>query len=403
MNEQLTVPLLEAVDQNNVPRVRALLKNGANPNAQGEHSKALHSAAYWGYTPIVELLLRYGAEPNEPDQTGLYSLHLAASEGRTAACNRLLKAGANKEQRNESGGTALHLAAAGNYATTCNALIKAGLDVEARSSDGSTPLLTASALGNKGAVKTLLQAGVRRDTQNDQQQTALLLALWNVQASRLSDWAHEIKEETGTTARYSLEQGALRYQAQYNKFAPEMGQLLSLRAQRELALAPWGPTEHLNYLDALATTKLLLQAGSPLEQADARGLTPLRLACYAGVGQVIELLQKAGANPEANPWQGVTEFHQVAASQRVDGLASYLKTYGTAQINATDLRGWTPAHYLADMGGSVAMANVLRKYGADFSMLSTAATDDLPAGLTPARLAFHWKDLDLAMALEEVA
>lgn len=402
MKEQLTLPLLEAVDQNQVARVRALLKQGANPSAVGPHSTALHSAAYWGYTKVVELLLQYGADPNQPDQTGLYPLHLAASEGRTAVCNRLIDAGANKEQKNDSGGTALHLAAAGNYATTCNALLKKGCSLEAQSSDGSTPLLTASALGSKGAVQALLKAGARRDAQNDQQQTALLLSLWNVQSSRLSDWSHTLTEE-GKTIHYELQHGALYYQPNYNKYAPELGQLLSLRAQRELALAPWGPTPHLNYLDAVATTKLLLKAGSPVEQADIRGLTPLRLASYAGVGQLLLLLKEAGAQPEKEPWQGVTELHQVAASQRLDGLQAYFKAYGNAFINATDERGWTPAHYLADMGGSPAMASELRKQGADFSIKSTAPTKELSAGLTPARLAFHWKDLDLAMALDEMS
>lgn len=402
MNEQLTLPLLEAIDQNNVSRVRVLLRQGANPTAQGEHSKALHSAAYRGHTSIVEQLLRYGANPNEPDQAGLYPLHVAASEGRTAICNRLIKAGADKEQRNESQGTALHLAAAGNHTATCNTLIQAGCEIEASSSDGSTPLLTASALGNKGAVNALLKAGARRDAQNKQKQTALLLSLWNVQSSRLSDWTHETKEKNGEITRYYLQQGALRYQTNYNKYDPELGQLLSLRAQRELALTAWGPRAHLNYLNALQTTKLLLKAGSPVEQADARGLTPLRLACYAGVGQLIILLQQAGAPLVANPWQGITELHQVAASQRVDGLKAYFKAYGNKQINARDKRGWTPAHYLADMGGSTTMADVLRKEGADFSLVSTAATENLPVGLTAARLAFHWDDLDLAMALEEV-
>lgn len=401
MNEQLTLPLLEAIDQNSVPRVRALLQQGANPNAQGEHSKALHSAAYLGYTPIVEALLRYGADANQPDQTGLYPLHLAASEGRTAVCNRLLQAGADKEQRNESGGTALHLAAAGNYAATCNQLLQAGSNLEARSSDGSTPLLTASALGNKLAVKALLQAGARLDAQNEQQQTALLLSLWNVQSSCLSEWQHEIKADDGTIARYYLEKGALRYQADYNQYSLELGKILGLSAQRELALAPWGPTEHLNYLDALETSKLLLKAGGPINQADARELTPLRLACYAGVGALILALKKVGATIDPQPWQGVTELHQVAASQRIDGLQAYLKAYGNSQINATDERGWTPAHYLADMGGNPAMATVLWAHGADFNRTSTQATEHLPAGLTAARIAFHWKDLELAMAFEE--
>lgn len=401
MNEQLTLLLLDAVEQNHVDRVRALLKQGANSNAQGAHSKALHSAAYGGYTTIVELLLRYGAEPNEPDQTGLYPLHVAASEGQTAVCNRLIKAGASKEQRNTSGGTALHLAAAGNYAATCNALLKAGCNLEACSSDGSTPLLTASALGNKGAVKTLLKAGARRDAQNDQGQTALLLALWNVQSSRLNDWEH-VLEVDGKPMRYYLEQGALYGEKNHNKYAPQQGQLLALKTQHKIATATWGPLLHLHYLDALDTAKLLIKAGSPLEQADIRNLTPLRLACYAGVGQLIALLQQAGAQPAPDPWQGVTELHQVAASQRPDGLQAYLKAYGKAQINTQDERGWTPAHYLADMGGSIIMADILRRQGADFSLQSTAPTDNLPAGLTPARLAFHWKDLDLAMALDQL-
>jgi hypothetical protein len=52
------------------------------------------------------------------------------------------------------------------------------------------------------------------------------------------------------------------------------------------------------------------------------------------------------------------------------------------------------------MGGTPEMAQVLLEHGADFSLLSTTATEHLPTGLTPARIAFHWKDLDLAMALE---
>lgn len=57
-------PLLVAVSIDDSYIISELLKQGLNPNELGPSgNNALHEATYAGYTPIVELLLKYGADP----------------------------------------------------------------------------------------------------------------------------------------------------------------------------------------------------------------------------------------------------------------------------------------------------------------------------------------------------
>ncbi len=146
----------------------------------------------------------------------------------------------------------------------------------------------------------------------------------------------------------------------------------------------------------------LIKHGVGLDQADDSGATPLHLACYVGAGTVIAALHRAGVPLKGRPGEGKHELHLVAASQRLDGLRTYLRCYGAAHINAPDQQGWTPAHYLGDAGGPIEMAQLLGRHGADPSLETVQSSEAFPSGTTAARMAFHWKDLDLAMALDEM-
>lgn len=398
MSNFLSSEIVIASEQGDLNKVLKLLKQGADPNAIGEHSTALHAATLMGHNKIVKTLLKHGANPNLKDKQDFYPLHLAASEGRIAICNLLLKGGADKEAIAASGGTALHLAAAANFTATVVALLKGGCDIEARSIDGSTPLLTASALGNLAVVKALLKYGANSQAVNESGNTALMQALWTLQATRVDGWVHD-DIVGGLPVRYELIKGCLRYVYNYNKFAPKIGRILSLKEQKTIAKEPWGPIAHLEYLDVLAVVKQLIKLGVDVNKTDNRGISPLRVACYAGVGTVIKLLFKAGARFDEEPWGGITQLHQVAGSGRLDGLEMFFKLAGAKDINAVDANGWTPAHYLADTGGPTEMADLLIENGADVRLASTAATSNFPAGTIAGKIALHWKDMDLAMTL----
>jgi hypothetical protein len=80
-------PLMHAISRNQIESVKALLDSGADVNKTGDYESEprtkqlrvtpLMMAAGCGYTPIVELLLRRGADPRPADGDGNRALDYA--------------------------------------------------------------------------------------------------------------------------------------------------------------------------------------------------------------------------------------------------------------------------------------------------------------------------------------
>jgi ankyrin repeat protein len=80
-------PLMHAIHKNQIGSVKALLDSGANVNRTGDYETEprtmqrdvtpLMMAAGYGFTPIVELLLRRGADPARIDGDGNRALDYA--------------------------------------------------------------------------------------------------------------------------------------------------------------------------------------------------------------------------------------------------------------------------------------------------------------------------------------
>lgn len=96
-----------AVENNDLAIAELLLKAGANPNGSGRTTTPLSSAVVLKFEKVVEMLLKYEADPNHPADAHSTVLGSAAVIGAVESCRLLIEAGAIVHARNSDGQTAL--------------------------------------------------------------------------------------------------------------------------------------------------------------------------------------------------------------------------------------------------------------------------------------------------------
>lgn len=148
--------LTEAVQTNDIGKVKALLASGADVNGRDKLGETpLHLAAVRGYKETSQLLIAKGADVNAGDKRGLTPLHAAAWMGHKEIVAMLIGEGADVNARDEDGVAALHTAALAGHRETVSLLIARGADVDAKNEDGLTPLDAASQKGYWAIVEML--------------------------------------------------------------------------------------------------------------------------------------------------------------------------------------------------------------------------------------------------------
>jgi len=93
--------------------VKALIAAGADVNAPAKNPlkvAALHAAVAGGKLEIVEALLRAGANPNAQQQQGFRPIHEAGTKANRALADLLLSHGADPSLPNDTGSNAIDLA-----------------------------------------------------------------------------------------------------------------------------------------------------------------------------------------------------------------------------------------------------------------------------------------------------
>lgn len=122
--------------------VKILLDAGASldyRNAQGESLLCL--AARGGYERTVAVLLERGVPVNKAADDGMQPLHFATRNGRSEPImEMLLKCGADINSRNRNGNTCLHLSMIAQSYEISELLLRNGADVNARNRRGETCL-----------------------------------------------------------------------------------------------------------------------------------------------------------------------------------------------------------------------------------------------------------------------
>jgi ankyrin repeat protein len=159
--------LIEAVKENHIITVKALLAAGADVNTRDKLEESLlHMAAVRGYKEMSSMLIAEGAKVNARDKRGLTPLHAAAWGGYEEILTLLINKGADINSRSADGMTPLHVAALAGHTKIIDHLILKGAEINARSADGMTPLHAAAFKGHLAAVESLVANGADVGAEN---------------------------------------------------------------------------------------------------------------------------------------------------------------------------------------------------------------------------------------------
>jgi ankyrin repeat protein len=275
---------------------------------------------------VHQLLSERGADVNAPGPNQTPALHWLVRIEELELTERLLGAGADVNQRNALGLAALGIAIENRDVDMAQLLLDHGADPHTADFAGETPLMLAARSGSAEIVKALLDKGVEVDAREPHyQQTALMIG---------------VRSKSPEVVRLLLDAGA-----DVNLQTPP-GEVPRFRLPSEVAASKgvgvnWGgypphgarnaiggaktPLLYATRTGDLATTKLLVEAGADIEQADADGVTPLLNAIL-------------NATVAARP--GNTTEHME--------VAHYLIEQG-ADINVADWFGQTPLFAAVDL------------------------------------------------------
>jgi uncharacterized protein len=312
-------PLMEAARRGNLATARALLSGGANPNAKENNGG--QSVLMWAvserHAPVVEELIRRGADIHARSKAGFTPLMFATQQGDVDSARILIAAGARpNDVMPNTGLTPLIIASAMGRRDVVTLLLEKGADANAVDAQGFTPLHHAALeKGTVDIVKALLKHDAKPDVRLIQ------------------------PKPTFITISGIVMQGATAL-----AMAAEINNLEVVKVLVEAGADPHIPTD-------LNTTPLSLAAGTGTDVSRVR--SPEERATAV---QTVKFLAEHGADVNVAGQFGWTALHG-AAFQGLNDVIDYLAGKG-ARLDTKDSFGQTPL--------SVSMGIVTKGLGAAY-------------------------------------
>jgi ankyrin repeat protein len=232
--------LLRAVDQGDLAKVKDLLENGADINAQSTQGTPLSLASFNGQIEIVKFLIEKGADVDVKDNAGWSPLIWASAT---------------------------------NHAEIAKLLIDKGAQINEKNNQGQTPLMFASKWGYIEIVKLLIDKEAEINMQMNDGWTALMDSI---------DSGHiEI-------ARLLIEKGAdVNLKSKLRRLEVSEG--------KSMQFGGWTALMAAAFKGHIEIVKLLIDKGADVNAKDEQGQTPLTVAKQWKRSEIIRLLQEAGA------------------------------------------------------------------------------------------------------------
>lgn len=152
--------LLEAVQKNDVESLKKVLTSVPNPADENpsDLSQALIEAASKGFHDIVDVLLQFGADQDQPDCYSNTPLILSAERGHTLVVEKLLQANCQVNGTDMETRTALHWASMNGHTSIVDMLLQNGAIPDQKDKIYRfTPLMLAARQGHASVLQLLLQ------------------------------------------------------------------------------------------------------------------------------------------------------------------------------------------------------------------------------------------------------
>ena len=357
--------LLEAVRNGNTAAVRAALEKLApGSKTKTVAFEAVHEACRGNHNECLALLLPYV----KTTQMGFGILLSECVHADHTACTAVLLqhwksvcsnvAFAPHDSKDSAGQTSHLCPAMWKDPAVCQVLIGAGADIETKNDKGRSPLHLASRSGALATVKMLVEAGADVRTTDADRGTCLTLAAYHGHTDTVRylvglpevDLNHQDRDKC-TALHFAVQK----------KHSEVVEVLIDAGADidRKDALG-FSPLILASVSGALATVKMLVEAGVDVRATHKGKLTCLSLAVYGGETDTVRYL--AGL-PEVDLNHKCTALHYAAKQKHADVVQVLIDA-------GADFQGRSPLH-LASRAGELTTVKMLVKAGADVH-----ATDD---------------------------
>lgn len=277
----------EAAARGDADQARALIARNADVNRPGPDGTPALAYAIWRQDlALAQALLKAGARVDEPSRLGVRPLHLAVDNADIAAVRLLLSAGADPNSTDGQGETCLILAARTGRDDIVDALLEHGAEVDKRDEGfAQTALMVAAREGHASIVRRLLALGAKVDAQT--------------RAGKTPAW--RLPSQNAGSKGAGIIRGGW----------PDRGERDTIPGAKT-ALLYAARQDHADIV------RMLLDAGAPIEQADADGVTPLLIAVLNGAFESARVLVERGANVNAMDWYGQTPLFSAIDWRNLD-------------------------------------------------------------------------------------
>lgn len=321
-------PLLEAMRNRDVPKIKRLISEGANVNEADDKGRLPLLLAAGGDLELIDILLEANADANIE---GLYgATPLAASTICSQAVEKILKAGADVNRQNNNKQTALMSAAENRNIESVKLLLDANADISVKDLGEMTALLHAVKSGSLEITKFLYEKGGKKDFSDDSAAAiALSYAASNAQPEMMKFLLQaginpNVKGKYGSTA---ITMAAMRKSVETVRLLIENGadvNLFSSQTQSPLEwAAQYGSTE---------IVKILIAARANVNPKG--NWSPIINAARNNQVETMQILVKAGAALNTRGYEGKTALMDAACGLNVEAVEFLLQN--GADVNLID-------------------------------------------------------------------